>query len=89
MEVRLVREEDPTKVIPVEATEEPGELQIRGRNLFEGYWGMPEMTKDSFTEDRWFKTGDVAQTIGVNDTNLKYYQILGRQSTDIIKVLDK
>jgi fatty-acyl-CoA synthase len=38
-----------------------GELQIRGANLFSGYWRQPEATRDAFTQDGWFNTGDIAQ----------------------------
>lgn len=34
-----------------------GELQVRGDNVFKKYWNRPEATKNSFTEDGWFKTG--------------------------------
>ena len=36
-----------------------GELQVRGVSVFRGYWGLPEVTADSFDGD-WFRTGDVA-----------------------------
>uniref|UniRef100_A0A023GNT5 Putative acyl-coa synthetase n=1 Tax=Amblyomma triste TaxID=251400 RepID=A0A023GNT5_AMBTT len=56
-----------------------GELLIRGPNVFKYYWQRPEVTKDSFTQDGWFKTGDSAACIdGV-------FKILGRTSADIIK----
>lgn len=38
---------------------QPGELLIKGPNVFHGYWNKPELNKDTFTEDGWFKTGDV------------------------------
>ena len=41
---------------------EVGELLVKGPNVFEGYWNMPEATEDAFHEDetgRWFRTGDV------------------------------
>ena len=38
-----------------------GELQIRGPNLFSGYWRRPDATEAAFTPDGWFRTGDVAQ----------------------------
>lgn len=39
----------------------PGELQIRGPAVFEGYWKAPEQTAAAFTEDGFFKTGDLFQ----------------------------
>ena len=38
-----------------------GELEVSGDGIFKGYLNMPEDTKDSFTSDGWFKTGDVVQ----------------------------
>ena len=38
---------------------EPGELWLKGPNIFKGYWKNPEATKSSLTEDGYFKTGDV------------------------------
>jgi malonyl-CoA/methylmalonyl-CoA synthetase len=38
----------------------PGVLEIRGPNVFGGYWRNPEKTRESFTDDGWFVTGDVA-----------------------------
>ena len=39
---------------------ERGELQVRGPSMFREYWNKPEATAESFAEDGWFKTGDVA-----------------------------
>ena len=36
-----------------------GNIQVRGDNVFVGYWGMPEKTKEEFTTDGFFKTGDM------------------------------
>jgi malonyl-CoA/methylmalonyl-CoA synthetase len=38
-----------------------GNLQVTGPSVFAGYWRMPEKTKDEFTADGWFKTGDVGR----------------------------
>lgn len=54
-----------------------GEIQIRGDNVFREYWQKEEATKKEFTEDGWFKTGDVA----VRDERGAYY-IKGRASVD-------
>ena len=41
------------------AVGEQGELQFKGEYLFLGYYNRPEATRDAFTEDGWFHTGDV------------------------------
>lgn len=38
----------------------PGEVQVKGKNLFLGIWNNPDIYSASFTQDGWFKTGDVA-----------------------------
>jgi len=38
---------------------EIGDVQLRGPNVFKGYWQQPEKTSESFTADGWFKTGDL------------------------------
>ncbi|RNL86869.1 acyl-CoA synthetase [Halostreptopolyspora alba] len=39
---------------------QPGEIVVAGPNVMRGYWGRPDSTAASFTNDGWFKTGDVA-----------------------------
>ena len=60
------------------ATGEIGGIQVKGPNVFKGYWRMPEKTKEEFTADGFFKTGDV----GKIDTR-GYITIVGR-SKDLI-----
>lgn len=56
-----------------------GEIQVKGPNVFKEYWQRPEATRATFTEDGWFKTGDIAVF------EQGSYRILGRNSVDIIK----
>lgn len=37
----------------------PGELLIKGPQLFAGYWGREEETRKAFNADGWFRTGDI------------------------------
>jgi malonyl-CoA/methylmalonyl-CoA synthetase len=58
---------------------EPGEIQVKGESVFKKYWRKEEATKKAFTEDGWFRTGDIAVVEN------EYFRILGRDSVDIIK----
>jgi malonyl-CoA/methylmalonyl-CoA synthetase len=59
-----------------------GHVQVRGPNVFSGYWRLPEKTAEEFTPDvegrRWFKTGDVGEW-----TEAGYLRIVGR-SKDVV-----
>ncbi len=57
---------------------EIGGIQVKGPNVFSGYWRMPEKTAEEFTADGWFKTGDVGK---VDERG--YVTIVGR-SKDLI-----
>lgn len=56
-----------------------GHVEVKGPNVFAGYLGMADKTAESFTEDGWFKTGDVGQ---VDD--LAYLLLAGRAKDLII-----
>ena len=74
VQVRITDEEN--KNLPIGL---PGEIQVKGPLVFKKYWNRDKETKESFTEDGWFKTGD----IGIIENN--NFKILGRNSIDIIK----
>ena len=59
-------------------TGEIGGIQVKGPNVFAGYWQMPEKTAEEFTADGFFKTGDVGQQDARG-----YVTIVGR-SKDLI-----
>ena len=56
----------------------PGEIEVRGANVFGEYWGKPEATREAF-RDGWFRTGDTALVEN------SVYRILGRTNIDILK----
>lgn len=55
VEVRVVHSETGEPL----AVGEIGDVQLRGPNVFKGYWKQPEKTSESFSADGWFKTGDL------------------------------
>jgi malonyl-CoA/methylmalonyl-CoA synthetase len=57
----------------------PGVVEIKGPNVFAGYWRMPEKTREEFTPDGWFKTGDVGEW-----SEDGYLSIVGRAKDLII-----
>ena len=59
-------------------TDQIGGVEVTGPNVFKGYWRMPEKTREEFTPDGWFKTGDVGRIDARG-----YLTIVGR-SKDLI-----
>lgn len=57
---------------------EIGDIQVKGPNVFGGYWRMPEKNAEEFTPDGYFKTGDVGKFDAKG-----YISIVGR-SKDLI-----
>jgi malonyl-CoA/methylmalonyl-CoA synthetase len=69
-----VMEDDSKAVAPGEI----GGIQVKGPNVFKGYWRMPEKTAEEFTDDGFFRTGDVGKVDADG-----YVTIVGR-SKDLI-----
>lgn len=61
------------------ATGTVGHVQVRGPNVFSGYLGMPDKTREAFTPDGWFKTGDVGRIDAQG-----YVHLIGRAKDLII-----
>ncbi len=57
---------------------EVGEIMLRGRSIFSGYWRNPEADRDAF-RDGWFRTGDIAYT---DDEG--YFHIVDRKKNIVI-----
>ncbi len=52
---------------------EAGMIEVRGPNVFQGYWQMPEKTREELREDGFFITGDIGQVDAEG-----YVSIVGR-----------
>lgn len=57
VDVRIRVGNDPGR--PLADPGEPGGIEVRGPNVFDGYWRMPERRDTDFTADGWFRTGDL------------------------------
>jgi long-chain acyl-CoA synthetase len=67
------------RIAAPEAQLEHGEVQARGPNVFAGYLNLPEKTADAFTDDGWFRTGD----LGAFDDH-GFLHLFGRVSSMIV-----
>ena len=74
-EIKLVDVSDRTKLVPLG---NPGEIAIRGPQIFKGYWNKPKETENAL-QDGWFYSGDV----GVMDED-GYIKIIDRTKDMII-----
>eukprot|EP01083_Nonionella_stella_P063090 163990_1 len=70
----------PLRNVETKINEEDGELFIKTDTMFKEYYNKPDKTKDEFTDDGWFKTGDC---VSIDEEG--FYRIEGRKSVDIIK----
>jgi malonyl-CoA/methylmalonyl-CoA synthetase len=74
-EIRITGGDDGAEVEPGQV----GMIEVRGPNVFKGYWGMPEKTREELRETGFFITGD----LGLRDAD-GYIHIVGRNKDLII-----
>jgi acyl-CoA synthetase (AMP-forming)/AMP-acid ligase II len=79
--VRLITTDGQNRDVTT-ADNEPGEIQVKGDNVFLEYWNKPDATAKEFTADGFFKTGDIAIS---SQSHQGAFFIQGRASVDIIK----
>ena len=60
-----------------------GQVEVRGPNVFSGYWNLPDKTREEFTPDGWFRTGDMGQWVA-EGPGAGYLQLVGRAKDLII-----
>ena len=79
-----------TKLVNLETNKEihdsgvPGELLISGATVFDGYWNSPDVNKEVFDQDGYFRTGDMFE-ISSAETDYKFYKYCGRCKDLIIR----
>ncbi len=69
----------PLPGVEVRITDETGGIQVRGPNVFPGYWNLPDRTAESFTDVGFFKTGDQGRVDADG-----YVSIVGRAKDMVI-----
>ncbi|MEA3057184.1 MAG: malonyl-CoA/methylmalonyl-CoA synthetase [Actinomycetota bacterium] len=65
--------------VDVRLAPDTSEIQVRGPNVFSGYLDRPDATEEAFTDDGWFRTGDIGELDGDG-----YLSIVGRAKELII-----
>lgn len=75
---------DPDTGAEIVEADRPGELQITGPTVFDGYFRAPQITARSFTADGWFRTGDLFERAG-DGRQLRYYRFVGRLKQLIVR----
>jgi acyl-CoA synthetase (AMP-forming)/AMP-acid ligase II len=81
MQTRIV---DPQTGEEIVEPGRPGELQVSGATVFDGYFKSPEMTAAAFTTDGFFRTGDLFE-IATDEQGPRYYRFAGRHKQIIVR----
>jgi acyl-CoA synthetase (AMP-forming)/AMP-acid ligase II len=80
IETRLT---DPDTGAEITEPGSPGEMQIRGPTVFDGYLRSPELNATAFTPDGWFRTGDLFEIAEPGDP--RFYRFVGRLKQLIVR----
>jgi acyl-CoA synthetase (AMP-forming)/AMP-acid ligase II len=80
IETRLI---DPDTGAEITAAGVPGELQVRGPTVFDGYFAAPDLNAAAFTVDGWFRTGDLFEIAEPGDP--RFYRFVGRLKQLIVR----
>jgi acyl-CoA synthetase (AMP-forming)/AMP-acid ligase II len=80
IETRLT---DPDTGAEITEPGSPGEMQIRGPTVFDGYLRSPELNAAAFTPDGWFRTGDLFEIAEPGDP--RFYRFVGRLKQLIVR----
>ena len=75
---------DPETGERIEEPGVPGELLVKGPTLFDGYWKAPQANAEVFTQDGYFRTGDLFEIAGPPD-DPRYYRFVGRCKDIIVR----
>jgi acyl-CoA synthetase (AMP-forming)/AMP-acid ligase II len=81
LETRIV---DPDNGEEILEAARAGEMQIRGPSVFDGYFRAPELTAAAFTQDGYFRTGDLFE-IAEEGSEPRYYRFIGRLKQLIVR----
>src|SRR5690606_183923 len=79
VETRLV---DPETEQTITLPGQPGELRVKGPNVFTGYLNEPAMTAAAFDSEGFYRTGDIFEIAGADDA---YYKFIGRTKDIVIR----
>lgn len=81
VEVKVSPDADEKNSYGTSASQNEGELLVRGPGIFSEYWNRADATTNAFDGEKWFRTGDIVRI----EANSQRCYMLGRASTDIIK----